>query len=109
MPGGTQDKSGGRTPHRKRGRLATLRSWRFWAVFLGYLACFAVPLAIPIASGLVGVLTVGFLVAGVAGAILTRTDPSVATGFGCGVAAAIVGVLAVVLLFLWMFSFGTLP
>jgi len=78
-------------------------------VFLGYLACFAVPLFIQNAGDLVWVLTVGLLVAGVVGARLTRSDRLVAAGLGCGVVAAFVVVLALSLFLVLWINFGTLP
>jgi len=55
------------------------------------------------------VLTVGPLVAGVVGTRLTRSDPRVAAGLGCGVIAALVAALASGLLFVLWINFGTLP
>jgi hypothetical protein len=92
--------------------VALLRSGRFWAAFLGYLGCVAVPLFIQDNPLLVGVLLASALVGGVLVAILRRNvDRPVAAGIGCGVLVALAVGLPIGLFFaLWLGgSLGPLP
>jgi len=74
-----------------------LRSWRFWATFLGYLvAAVAFVLAVP--GKLEEEAVAGVLLAGGLGALLLRNQRPIAAGLGCAVVALVVVSLLVLVL-----------